>query len=217
MILAAVAAEVPAGTFNTLMDHVAQGFEALGAAILVAGVIWSFVLALVAVRRSGWSAKAYLVSCARPSAGPCCSGWKSWSPPTWFAPLRSRLPPPRRGRIIVGRAGAGVGENAAVEDAGGEDRDAPLLARGQEPGCCGRVEERVPARHQHTVQVGPLDGPLQRPGLVHAYADRPDHLLRTELVDAATSRRPTLVDSTNSARGRPARKAPIRCSDRPTP
>jgi uncharacterized membrane protein len=61
MILAAVAAEVPAGTFNTLMDHVAQGFEALGAAILVAGVIWSFVLALVAVRRSGWSAKAYLV------------------------------------------------------------------------------------------------------------------------------------------------------------
>ena len=27
------------------MDHVAQGFEALGAAILVAGVVWSFVLA----------------------------------------------------------------------------------------------------------------------------------------------------------------------------
>jgi uncharacterized membrane protein len=43
------------------MDHVAQGFEALGAAILVAGVIWSFVLAVVAVRRSGWSVKAYLV------------------------------------------------------------------------------------------------------------------------------------------------------------
>jgi hypothetical protein len=29
------------------------GFEALGTAILVAGVIWSFVLAAVAVRRSG--------------------------------------------------------------------------------------------------------------------------------------------------------------------
>jgi hypothetical protein len=41
------------------MDHVAQGFEALGAAILVVGVTWSFVLTVVAVRRSGWSAKAY--------------------------------------------------------------------------------------------------------------------------------------------------------------
>ena len=43
------------------MDHVAQGFEALGAAILVVGVTWSFVLAAVAVRRCGWSPKAYLV------------------------------------------------------------------------------------------------------------------------------------------------------------
>jgi hypothetical protein len=43
MILAAAAAEVPAGTFTELMDHVAQGFEALAAAILVVGVIWSFV------------------------------------------------------------------------------------------------------------------------------------------------------------------------------
>jgi uncharacterized membrane protein len=61
MILAAVAAETSAGTFTGLMDHVAQGFEALGAAILVAGVIWSFVLAVLAARRSGWSAKVYLV------------------------------------------------------------------------------------------------------------------------------------------------------------
>ena len=61
MILAAVAAEASAETFTALMTHVAEGFEALGAAILVAGVIWSFVLAAVTVRRSGWSAKAYLV------------------------------------------------------------------------------------------------------------------------------------------------------------
>jgi uncharacterized membrane protein len=60
MILAAAAAEPPAG-FTQLMDHIAQGFEALGAAILVVGVVWSFVLAAVVVRRSGWSAKAYLV------------------------------------------------------------------------------------------------------------------------------------------------------------
>ena len=61
MILVATVAEAPAETFAGLMDHVAQGFEALGAAILVVGVIWSFVLAAVAARGSGWSAKAYLV------------------------------------------------------------------------------------------------------------------------------------------------------------
>jgi uncharacterized membrane protein len=61
MILAAVAAEASAGTFSVLMDHVAQGFEVLGVAILAVGVIWSFVLAVVAGRRSGWSAKTYLV------------------------------------------------------------------------------------------------------------------------------------------------------------
>ena len=61
MILAMVAAEASAETFAGLMDHVAQGFEALGVAILAVGVIWSFVLAVVAGRRSGWSAKTYLV------------------------------------------------------------------------------------------------------------------------------------------------------------
>jgi uncharacterized membrane protein len=61
MILAAIAAEASAGTFTELMDHVAQGFEALAAAILVVGVIWSFVLAAIAARRFGWSARAYLV------------------------------------------------------------------------------------------------------------------------------------------------------------
>jgi uncharacterized membrane protein len=61
VILASGAAGTSPETFTGLMDHVAQGFEALGAAILVVGVVWSFVLAVVAVRRSGWSAKAYLV------------------------------------------------------------------------------------------------------------------------------------------------------------
>ena len=61
MILNAAAPEATASSFNELMDHVAQGFEALGGAILVVGVIWSFVLAAVAARRSGWSARTYLV------------------------------------------------------------------------------------------------------------------------------------------------------------
>ena len=61
MILAAAAAEAPGETFSSVMDHVAQGFEALGALILIVGVIWSFVLAGATWRRSGLSAKAYLV------------------------------------------------------------------------------------------------------------------------------------------------------------
>jgi len=61
MILTAATAQPSTETFTKLMDHVAQGFEALGAAILVVGVIWSFVLAAVAARRSGWSAQAYIV------------------------------------------------------------------------------------------------------------------------------------------------------------
>jgi uncharacterized membrane protein len=39
-------------SFTTVMDHVAQGFEALGAATLVLGVFWSAALAIVAWRRS---------------------------------------------------------------------------------------------------------------------------------------------------------------------
>ena len=61
MILAAVADEASGSTFDTVMGHVAQGFEALGAGILVLGVIWSFVLGAIAWRRSGRSAQAYLV------------------------------------------------------------------------------------------------------------------------------------------------------------
>ncbi|HEX3714181.1 MAG TPA: DUF1622 domain-containing protein [Trebonia sp.] len=61
MIVAATVADAPAGTFTELMDHVAEGFEALGAGILVVGVIWSFILAGTALRRSGSPTKAYLV------------------------------------------------------------------------------------------------------------------------------------------------------------
>jgi uncharacterized membrane protein len=61
MILTAATAQPSTETFTELMNHVAQGFEALGATILVVGVIWSFILAAAAARRSGWSAQAYLV------------------------------------------------------------------------------------------------------------------------------------------------------------
>lgn len=46
-------------TFTTVMTHVAQGFEALGALVLVAGVVWSSVLAVVAWHRSGEPRRGY--------------------------------------------------------------------------------------------------------------------------------------------------------------
>ena len=55
------ASETAASSFNTVMDHVAQGFEALGALILVMGVLWSFVLALLALRQPGPPKQAYKV------------------------------------------------------------------------------------------------------------------------------------------------------------
>ena len=50
-----------ASSFGTLMDHVAQAFEVLGMLILVIGVLWSFVLAVLAWRRSGSGKQAYKV------------------------------------------------------------------------------------------------------------------------------------------------------------
>jgi uncharacterized membrane protein len=55
-----VTAQASGETFSRVMDHVAQGFEALGAVVLVAGIVLSFVLAVVAWRRSGRPATAYV-------------------------------------------------------------------------------------------------------------------------------------------------------------
>ncbi len=54
------APEASGETFSAFMDHVAQGFEALGAAVLVVGIVWSFVLAVVAWRRSGQAGQGYV-------------------------------------------------------------------------------------------------------------------------------------------------------------
>jgi uncharacterized membrane protein len=57
-----IPATIEADPFTELMNHVAQGFEALGAAILVLGAIWSVVLAATTARRSRSWAKVYLVA-----------------------------------------------------------------------------------------------------------------------------------------------------------
>jgi uncharacterized membrane protein len=44
--------------FTDVMDHVAQGFEAFGAAVLICGLIWSLVVAL-RVRRTAGGVRAY--------------------------------------------------------------------------------------------------------------------------------------------------------------
>ena len=55
------AAHAEPASFDSVMAHVAQGFEVTGVAILVLGVLWSFVLAVIAWRRSGRGANAYRV------------------------------------------------------------------------------------------------------------------------------------------------------------
>lgn len=45
--------------FTTVMDDVARAFEALGAAVLVVGVLWSGALAVIAWRRAGNGRAAY--------------------------------------------------------------------------------------------------------------------------------------------------------------
>ena len=59
-LLALAAGETTgASSFTTVMDDVALAFEALGAVILVVGVVWSLSLAVVTWRRSGKPYRGY--------------------------------------------------------------------------------------------------------------------------------------------------------------
>jgi len=46
-------------TFTAVMEHVAQAFEALGALILIVGVLWSLCMAVVAWRRTRQATRGY--------------------------------------------------------------------------------------------------------------------------------------------------------------
>ncbi len=91
MILAAPSAQPSAKTFTTVMDHVAQGFEALGAAILVAGIVGPFGLAVVTWRRAGQPAKTYL-ALRQAFGGTLLLGLEVWWRPTSSAPSPSHPP-----------------------------------------------------------------------------------------------------------------------------
>ncbi|HXW87438.1 MAG TPA: DUF1622 domain-containing protein [Streptosporangiaceae bacterium] len=58
LVAAAAHADATAG-FTTAMDHVAEGFESLGAVVLVIGVLWSVVLAIVVWRRTRNGSRVY--------------------------------------------------------------------------------------------------------------------------------------------------------------
>src|ERR1700749_5057400 len=59
MILEALESGSSTPAFTHAMEDVALGFEALGAAVLVLGAIWSFVLAAITWRGSGQRGRAY--------------------------------------------------------------------------------------------------------------------------------------------------------------
>ena len=56
----AAAAGESESTFTNAMEYVAQAFEALGALILIIGVLWSVALAVIAWRRTRNAGSAYL-------------------------------------------------------------------------------------------------------------------------------------------------------------
>jgi hypothetical protein len=124
MILAVVAAGESPQSFAGLMDHVAQGFEALGAAILVVGVIWSFVLAAVA-------AAIRLVGKGLPRTAP---GIRRDPAAGAGSPRRRRPDSHRRGRAFprqCPRARADRGDQDVPELlAGNRDRGRCALAAG---------------------------------------------------------------------------------------
>lgn len=60
MVALASAGAEAGSTFTATMSHVAQGFEVLGAVVLVVGTVWSCVLAVLVWRRSGSAHGGYL-------------------------------------------------------------------------------------------------------------------------------------------------------------
>ena len=48
-------------TYTEVMNHVAQGFEALGVFVLAAGTLWSFLVGGITWQRSGQAKQAYTI------------------------------------------------------------------------------------------------------------------------------------------------------------
>ena len=86
-----------------------------------------------------------------------------------------------------------LGEKAAVEDAGGDDSDTAFLAEGKEVVEAVLLEERVPAREHHHVDVGVPHEVGEHRRLVHPGADRRHGALRAQLRERRIAGREHLV------------------------
>ena len=85
--------------------------------------------------------------------------------------------------VVVVRPGARVGQDAAVEDTAGDDRDPSLDAERQQLLQPHLVEHRVAAREEETVEVRFAGETGEHLGLVHAGPDRFDRPFRPETVE----------------------------------
>jgi hypothetical protein len=81
--------------------------------------------------------------------------------------------------------GAGVGQDAAVEDAAGDDRDAASHAERQKLLRAAPVQERVAAGEQEAIEIRLAGKASQHLGLVHSRADRRDRAVRAQPVERA--------------------------------
>ncbi len=91
----------------------------------------------------------------------------------------------RRGLVVVAGAGFGIGEDAAVVDATGEDRDPTLHALGQQLFEGDLVQQRIAAREQEAIEIAFARKSCKHLGLIHARADRSDHAIGAESIEGA--------------------------------
>src|SRR5260370_24147903 len=89
----------------------------------------------------------------------------------------------RRGLVVVMRAGLGVGQEAAVVDAAGDDRDAALDAFGQQLLEGDLVQKGVAARQQEAVEVAFTGEACKHLRLVHARAHSADRAIGAQTIE----------------------------------
>src|SRR6266436_6897669 len=89
----------------------------------------------------------------------------------------------RRGLVVVMRAVLGVGQDAAVVDAAGDDRNAALDAFGQQLLEGDLVQQGVAASQQEAVEVAFTGESRKHLGLVHAGAHSSDGAVGAQAIE----------------------------------
>ena len=89
------------------------------------------------------------------------------------------------GRVVERSAGPRVGEQPAVVDAAGDDRDAALGAQRKQLGERVVIEQRVAAGEQEAVEIGRAREASEHRRLVHAGSDRANRALVPQTLERA--------------------------------